>query len=553
MKPLDRSGLKRWLPLALGVLFTVFLTIWCAWNDRILLSGVTETPVGRLDNGWRYEEGNAAVQLPCRLDGESDTLRLVHELSGVTWEKEDVFVFRTRYDSIRVWADGRLVYESVHEKRCAVGSQYHVVSANSFEGASLLRLELTRYGTDGDWQLSSVLLDHPDSVWLHLIRFYFPAIVFCVFSLLFTLLLTFVSVFMVFERTPGAAAVLSLAAFTFLSGLWILLDSKITTLSGGNYALTYYFSYCVFYLMMVPFLIHIRLILESRNRFLQYLPWAFAVNAAVCMGLHGAGLYPIHKTTAVLHILLLVSILCSGWELFHSWVRRKRRSVTFFGILLLLIAGVVSLALYYTGNLPATNQAALYSWAFLILILCMTMDTVFSFGRFYKQRQYMELYQQLAMQDSMTLLQNRNAYEIHIKKLAARPPRKLTMILFDVDNLKTINDVHGHQAGDQVIYLSAMCIREIFESAGNCFRIGGDEYCVILASSSADVTERLERLERLLKERLAKTAATTISYGWAEREFADGERNAMDKLMEMKAEADNNLYEQKRERKVGRD
>lgn len=48
---------------------------------------------------------------------------------------------------------------------------------------------------------------------------------------------------------------LSLAGFIFLSGQWVLLDSKILTLFGGNYAVVYYLSHLAFYLLMVPFLL----------------------------------------------------------------------------------------------------------------------------------------------------------------------------------------------------------------------------------------------------------------------------------------------------------
>lgn len=525
---------------------TLFLTVLCSVNASTILPGLMRTSVKCMDSGWIYENGEEA-QLPTHLKAAGDKLCLTHKLSDVTLDDEDVLVFRTRYDSIRVWADDVLIYESIHGKEHVMGSQWHFVPVSSCLGASMLRVEFTRYEEETGWELAEVLMDNPDTVWVYLIRTYIPAVIFWFFSVLFTLLLIFISFFMIYEKMPGVLVTLSLAAFVFLSGQWILLDSKITTLFGGNYARTYFFSYCAFYLLLVPFLFYIRLILESRNRVLIYLPLAFVGNAALSMSLHLTGLVPIHKTTVIVHILMVLSIVISMWELFRSGIK-GRRTVTFFGILFVLVDGLLSLILYYTDILPSTNNAMLYSWAFLVLILCMAMDIIFSFGRFYKQKQYMDHYRQLAMQDSMTLVENRNAYELYLQKLSAKPPHKLTIILFDVDNLKTINDVHGHHMGDQVIYLSAQCIRETFEASGRCFRIGGDEYCVII-TSDVDVQRKLQRLDVLFESRIKEVIFTTISYGWAEKYFCAGEKDVMDDILALKEAADSKLYEQKKKHK----
>ena len=53
------------------------------------------------------------------------------------------------------------------------------------------------------------------------------------------------------------------------------------------------------------------------------------------------------------------------------------------------------------------------------------------------------------------------------------------VFLFDVDAFKAINDTYGHQYGDECLHTIAAAIRETFSSVGLCYRIGGDEFCVL--------------------------------------------------------------------------
>ena len=165
----------------------------------------------------------------------------------------------------------------------------------------------------------------------------------------------------------------------------------------------------------------------------------------------------------------------------------------------------------------------------------------------WKQKQYAEHYKKLAVQDSMTLLKNRNAYEMSLKKLVSKPPRRLAFILFDVDNLKMINDMHGHFMGDQIIYLSAQCIREVFQSFADCYRIGGDEFCVIM-DCSEDIPSLLRQFEALFKSRSKDIIFTTISYGWKEKIF-DSKKITIEDIAALQKEADEDLYRHKKQNK----
>ncbi len=92
--------------------------------------------------------------------------------------------------------------------------------------------------------------------------------------------------------------------------------------------------------------------------------------------------------------------------------------------------------------------------------------------------------------DSLTLLLSRGCYEKCLERLRYRT----AILLFDVDDFKEINDTYGHQCGDEVLKTIASVIRKTYSRIGCCYRIGGDEFCVILNRG------RLEELPDSMEE-----------------------------------------------------
>lgn len=528
------------------------LTCAAAVRYATPLNGIPDPEVRRVDSGWFYEDGGGLSplpQLPCRLDLAGDTLCLVRDLSDTAPRPDDVLAVQTRYQSIRVWADQTLIYEAAQGREHALSSMWHFISSESYSGAAAVRIELTKYDGEPDWELFPILQDHPDAVGMYLFRSHLPTVLAWAWCMLFTLLLALILLFMAIRRIAGIPHVLSLASFIFLSGMWILLDSKISTVYGGNYALTYFFSYCVFYLLPVPLLCYFQLMMELRSPALRRLLWIAVGNAGLWMLLHLLGVISIRDTAVSVHLIIIAFLAVFVREAFKRRRKRqqKRLVCTFWSIPVIFAAALVSIVLYHAGLLPPTNSAVLYIWSLLALILCMVMDTVMMFGRIWKERQYMELYRQLATEDTMTRLANRNAYELRLRELVSRPCGQVTIILFDIDQMKRINDTYGHQAGDQVISLAARCIREVFASCGDCYRIGGDEFCVILTSAQ-EISRKLQAFDELIGERNRTGFPVSVSYGWEKRDFGEAKAVTPEAIMELKAAADRNLYSNKRGR-----
>lgn len=110
----------------------------------------------------------------------------------------------------------------------------------------------------------------------------------------------------------------------------------------------------------------------------------------------------------------------------------------------------------------------------------------------------------LANTDGLTGLLNRRAF---LAELDKRLPRHLrnklrgTLIYFDLDNFKKVNDVRGHQAGDEVLKAVAEAAKRMLRAVDLASRIGGDEFLLWLEESDRDAAESIAaRLHEAARE-----------------------------------------------------
>lgn len=107
-------------------------------------------------------------------------------------------------------------------------------------------------------------------------------------------------------------------------------------------------------------------------------------------------------------------------------------------------------------------------------------------------------YQDMSNTDQLTKLKNRNAFETDLHNLdAGRNKTGIGIIEADLNNLKMVNDKLGHGAGDLYIQAAGRAIREAVPRGDVVYRMGGDEFTVILKDTG-------EEILRELSERIAE-------------------------------------------------
>lgn len=106
--------------------------------------------------------------------------------------------------------------------------------------------------------------------------------------------------------------------------------------------------------------------------------------------------------------------------------------------------------------------------------------------------------------DELTLISNRRGFTAiasHVLKICRRLKRTATLLMFDLDGFKSINDQFGHQAGDQALVEFAKLLLKNFRDADVIARLGGDEFCILCTDLElVNVPIALDRLQRKIDE-----------------------------------------------------
>ncbi len=157
---------------------------------------------------------------------------------------------------------------------------------------------------------------------------------------------------------------------------------------------------------------------------------------------------------------------------------------------------------------------------------------------------------EMAITDALTGLYNRRYMESHLGSLveqALSRSKPLTVLVLDIDYFKSINDTHGHDAGDDVLREFAIRVRKSIRGIDLACRFGGEEFVVVMPETDLAVATMVaERLRRRIAsepfpiQQGARNTEVTISIGIAALGSADNAATVLKR-------ADQALYRAKRD------
>lgn len=543
---MDRRITRIYLAIAaLGILCTLFSAL--AFRTYIY------------DRGQDSGTGEKAVSWTDRMQEQTEDG--VYRFSAILPEEgtdKTVIAYDTAHMLLEVTIDGETVYTLTTEAgqwMKTTGYQWNFISLMPEDaGKEIVFLVRPAYKDTkpkgGFYYGTRSAVEHI-IVKERLLKFFIT----CMILIVGVILLLYTVVIM--EKGQEDAGLRNFTIFAIMLGIWMICESQLLELYISCGIAMVFLDHLMLMLMPLPFLLFLRNMYPNRENPL----WAGCcyLNCAVVVIrvlLQMLGLYDLRETLWLTHAALCIFVVCvfalSVSEIVRKEMTRQLR-LNICCVLVLVAAVFLELAQYRFYN----RSTPIGSIGFLFYIVVMGISGVKKSRRIMEQAKESELYRKLAFVDGLTGVYNRTAFKRDLNSCLTTDGETqeagicpIVLYMFDLNDLKKCNDNFGHEYGDRYIKMIAQGLRQIFEGDGACYRIGGDEFCVIMPFVSQEAAlEKLSRLDAYVTELRKQDFVVPVSVAMGYAVY-DSELDTT--LEDTMRRADDMMYQNKQAQKNGR-
>ena len=452
-----------------------------------------------------------------------------------------VFSMENSWAALEVFLDGQEIYafEDIYREH---GNRRHWVELPGDSSGKELSVRITESKKFVDRIMKKpIYLGEKNAIFYRSLSSGFYALIFFFLTLISILVSFFYRIsFRADMSKKSLRRMQFLDLFILDVGIWVLTDSQIMQLFTGRTSIVSLVSFVTFLLMPLFIILFVKEMMVYRWKVFDILLGIGSVNTAVILGVYLFRMAPIYQWLFLQHVFIVITIIIILEKSIIEIKKYKNQGIkkVVIGFALLSLCGIVSLILFYSKS--PVNYVYFYCLGFFVFMGCLIWAVFDEVYYYVEESAKAKIYRKMIYIDVMTGMENRTAFE---KMLGDDVSAEgIAYIVFDNDNLKVINDNCGHQAGDLLLRETAKCIRKVFGKFGRCFRIGGDEFLVMLREMTEDgIKESLDYFDREV-DKINKEGKThiEISYGYF---FCEDASMTLNELFE---KADANMYLKKR-------
>lgn len=306
----------------------------------------------------------------------------------------------------------------------------------------------------------------------------------CIIMLFTGVLLIILHYLVELSASTSNKEMLYLGIFAAMTSCWALVETKFLNFFTDNTGAVHNLACMSLMLIILPlFLFYQRDIGEKNRKLVPAVCILSILNFIVCCVLHFTGIKDFHETLTYTHVTIgiaCVGILYTGYiRCFKRKIVEKTDIVSSVGMAVIAVFAAIDIIRYRMGGV---NDSELFTRiGLLIYIITLGICTLSYTAQMVKKGAEAELISRLAYEDGLTGMGNRTAYKERIAALDNSG--NYTFFMFDINNLKYVNDNIGHQTGDKMIIAASEVIKQVFSPLGKCYRIGGDEFVCIAESA----------------------------------------------------------------------
>ncbi len=471
------------------------------------LPGIDEESTRLFDAGWEYSiDGSDYQETDSLLDLsglDADRFSIRNTVPSI-FSDQDTLQFHTSRNFIWVYHNGNLVYALDETSLAPIGKSPGnmplFIPIKGMEEGDLLELVFEpSYGSVemGEIWIGSESSGLYDMLDREIIAFVISAlmVVLGIFEILF---------YIIVARKARANQIFHLGLFTLLAGIWSFTVLPMFQVLAGEPYIISVISYLTLYLLPIPILYFLTSAYQlHQEKPLTILVILLIIYWFVALFLQMFNLVDVKEIQSIYHILLVASLIGIVATPIYEIVFRKNKQLLSFcksGIVLGVFS-VIDLATYYVANESYLSE--FFRIGVILFSVLLILDYMRSLSFLLQENAKAKIYQKLAYLDILTSLKNRTSFEQDLAKYRTRDKQGLTLSIgvFDVNDLKDINDNQGHEAGDRLIKKAAECLRLSFGEGAEIYRIGGDEFVILSETyKKEELDSLLVKLEEISQE-----------------------------------------------------
>lgn len=425
--------------------------------------------------------------------------------AGQLSDMDTALIFFSLHQLVTVRLDGEEIYSMKPDARNAFGSTtgcvWNVVLLSGADSGKQVSIEIVpAYKSSNDF-VPDFLLGSRFAICKDRILAALPSILCAILAIIIG---AFYIGYILYNRrnTEIDKSLLLLGGFSVVLGCWKVVDTNAFYLLVPGKVAFSYADFMLLLLVTVPYCLFIRQMHSSAEKPVWNVPCiASIVGTCVVIVVQLLHIADMRQMLRLIHVLLLLlAVVCVAMitrEVITVGLSRQLRK-NISCIVLCAVGLVIDMAVYYITR--GKFQSFLGILNFLVYNLVVGVSTMQEAKELMKIGMQAKSFEKMAYHDQLTGLFNRTAYADDTGGSSFNPEHCI-VIMCDLNDLKRCNDTLGHEMGDKYIKESAKIINECFSDVGRCYRMGGDEFCVLLKNRSLE--ECKKRVSRM-KERAEK-------------------------------------------------
>ena len=299
---------------------------------------------------------------------------------------------------------------------------------------------------------------------------------------------------------------LYLGIYSSLIGLWSLLETNTLQFFVSDQRILQLFNNIIMITDTLPLFLYLDCEYHVfRHTFTKVLCMTDLAYIIVCLVAQFSGIYDLHDLLIGSQIALVTgTVMVFAWIIRAYFLSRKKKQdatpamLQLIGVGLLFFTAMIEFTKYTSAD--TMDRAASLRLGMLLFIIFFGASSQIQTSRLVEQGLKYEIVSSLAYSDGLTSLGNRTAYLEQLDAYSKSNLSELGIVFLDINDLKEVNDYKGHETGDKLIKEASVIIRDSFGKYGKSYRIGGDEFCVLLDNENpqSDYGTALEIFNQLI-------------------------------------------------------